>query len=287
MGPPSPEQVKLIHKAFQNRWGVPNVALAVDGTHVPYAPKEQEYREDFHNYKGWYSLSCVAFVNSFYMFQGVEVGWAGRHSDVTITRAATYYKGIYPERYLGVNGVALGDGAFSSSSPYILPPYATPSTEKQQWFSFCHSSTRFYVEQTFGMWKNRFRFLVRANNLDHKNASRAILATMILHNMCMVHQEKRRYPAAAEMKENIDVNHNKGSLDQRSIQDYMVAYPQKLCPECARKQMFSCPHNRKRTKVAPADNILDLRDKLADALWLEKEKYTEDLLHVFGKGNVQ
>eukprot|EP00959_Pyramimonas_sp_CCMP1952_P065052 1358330-Pyramimonas_sp.AAC.1 len=131
--------------------------------------KQSDYAEDFHNYKGWYSISCVAFVNSFYMFQAAEVGHCGRASDITITRNSSYYKKFHENRaqFLGKNGLALGDGAFSSSSPYILPPYPNPKTDKQQSFNFCHSSTRFYVEQCFGMWKNRWRFLVRENDPSH------------------------------------------------------------------------------------------------------------------------
>ncbi len=47
-----------------------DVALTVDGTHVPWvlAWDNSKHREDYHNYKGWHSLLCLMFVNSFHMF---------------------------------------------------------------------------------------------------------------------------------------------------------------------------------------------------------------------------
>lgn len=46
--PPSAEHVERVRKAFAIRRGIPNVAMAVDGTHTPFNGGP-EYR----NYKGW------------------------------------------------------------------------------------------------------------------------------------------------------------------------------------------------------------------------------------------
>eukprot|EP00961_Rhodomonas_salina_P241978 3268895-Rhodomonas_salina.1 len=79
----------------------------------------------------------------------------------------------------------IGDGGFAQDG-WLMTPFANASTNRQHLFNFCFSSTRFYVEQAFGWWKNRFRFLIRASQLSHGNQSMLIYATMILHNLCVV-----------------------------------------------------------------------------------------------------
>jgi hypothetical protein len=188
---PKEDEMQLIMDEFERRRGIVGVSTAVNGTHVPWAPDNNEYREDYHNYKGWHSILVIAFVSSFYMFQGVEIGWPGRNCDTRVTSRCSYFKKIArnPEKYLGKDGFGLGDGAFAGDGQHIMSPYTAPKNAKQCFFNFCHSSTRFFVEQAFGIWKNRFRFLLKANNLKHKTATICIHATMVLHNMCMVWRE--------------------------------------------------------------------------------------------------
>eukprot|EP00873_Tetraselmis_striata_P028037 jgi/Tetstr1/448301/TSEL_035587.t1 len=76
-GKPTPEQVRKVEERFACRRGIRNVGGAVDGTHVPWQPDCENYMEDLHNYKGWYSILVVAMVNSFYMFVDAEVGRLG------------------------------------------------------------------------------------------------------------------------------------------------------------------------------------------------------------------
>jgi len=54
----------------------------------------------------------------------------------------------------------LGDSGASDGDSVFLNPYHNPSDPDKLYFNFCHSSTRFFVEQVFGIWKSRFRFLL-------------------------------------------------------------------------------------------------------------------------------
>ena len=56
------------------------MAMAVDGTHVPFRPDDSTTAIDYmyRNYKGWKSILAVAFVNSFFLFVDADVGAAGR-----------------------------------------------------------------------------------------------------------------------------------------------------------------------------------------------------------------
>ena len=80
--PPSAAQLDRVRSEFAARRGVPNVAEACDGTHVPIDTHESDYR----NYKGWHSILTVAFVNSFHLFVSVDTGHAGRCGDNTVLK---------------------------------------------------------------------------------------------------------------------------------------------------------------------------------------------------------
>ena len=48
---------------------------------------------------------------------------------------------------------------------------------------------RFFVEETFGRLKNRFRFLLAATGLSHRSTTRLVYAALILHNLCTIHKD--------------------------------------------------------------------------------------------------
>jgi hypothetical protein len=60
-----PNNMEECRARFHARHVFPNVGGCIDGTHVPYTPNSGENEEDFKNYKGWTSVLCIAFVNTF------------------------------------------------------------------------------------------------------------------------------------------------------------------------------------------------------------------------------
>eukprot|EP00961_Rhodomonas_salina_P126872 1709997-Rhodomonas_salina.2 len=75
-GKPTPEQLKLIRRAFMLRH-------CINDCHCEYC-----------NYKNQYSVLCLMFVNSYYLFAGVDVGFPGRASDMQAVPASTVMKSI-------------------------------------------------------------------------------------------------------------------------------------------------------------------------------------------------
>ena len=96
-------------------------------------------------------------MNGRYLFQDVEVGLSGRNSDRTVTRHSSYYQRIIQHlvRNFCETGVGLGDGGFHSE--YFLSPYPHSENTIEAWVNFCHSSTRFVVQQVFGIRMNSWR----------------------------------------------------------------------------------------------------------------------------------
>jgi hypothetical protein len=82
-GTPCPDRLASVKCKFAELLGMGNIAMTVDGTHVPWVQDNSKHREDYHNYKGWHSLLCLMFVNSFHMFVDGEIGHPGRQSDST------------------------------------------------------------------------------------------------------------------------------------------------------------------------------------------------------------
>jgi len=164
--PPSAIMLAAWREEFASRRGVPNVAMAVDGTHLPFRGSMPDYR----NYKGWESILLVAFVTSFYTFVDGDVGAPGRAGDNTVLRQSWLMEQIRqdPEAWLGPDGCVAADGGASDGGDFLLNPIPAATELVDLWYNFCHSSTRFFVEETFGRFKNRFRFLLYQCDLSHK-----------------------------------------------------------------------------------------------------------------------
>ena len=187
--PPSEERLAAVRGQFASRRGISCAALACDGTHIPFKPPNKKVSLDYRNYKGWTSLLALAFVDSYYMFVDLDVGYPGRAGDNTVLRSNWLHAAICaaPEKWLGKGGVVLGDSGASDADGFFLNPYHNPTDPESCWFNFCHSSTRFFVEETFGPWKNRFRFLMNHMSTKHKLTCQLIFAAAVLHNMFTVH----------------------------------------------------------------------------------------------------
>jgi hypothetical protein len=127
------------------------------------------------------------------MFVDAIVGYAGRSGDNTVIRDCSMMRQLRRNRlrWLGADGLVLADGGASDGGQLLLNPIHNAVDVADVWYNFCHSSTRFYVEETFGRWKNRFRFLLYACDLDHKRMSNLIYASCIMHNVCTRHKDTR------------------------------------------------------------------------------------------------
>ena len=143
--PPSAENVEAIRKQFASRRGIANVAMAVDGTHIPFRGGP-----DYRNYKGWESILAVAFVNSYHLFVDADVGCAGRAGDNSVLQDCWLLRQIKANReaWLGKDGVIAADGGASDGGDLLLNPIPNASAADDMWYNFCHSSTRFFVEET-------------------------------------------------------------------------------------------------------------------------------------------
>ena len=79
--PMEADERQHVQEQFASRRGIPNCVMACDGTHIPFRPKNKKFGKDYRNYKGWTSILGVAFLDSYYKFFDVDVGYPGRACD--------------------------------------------------------------------------------------------------------------------------------------------------------------------------------------------------------------
>lgn len=254
--PPSPALVARIRGSFGARRGIGEVCMAVNGSHIPFNPPEAAHCLDYKNYKGWTSILAVAFVNSQHLFVDLHVGATGRSGNNTVLRTWDFVNRLQSNRevWLGADGLVAADGGASDAretSGVFLNPYFQPSTARADWFNFCHSSTRFFVEEVFGRWKNRWRCLLRPTDLDHRMTSLEIYVTAILHNMLTVeHRLEDRDGDEAEGFVGTDAG----------WQEFFEAFESERCPSCVRRQAAHCVHMaRFRTAGVGSDSAYEAR----------------------------
>ena len=80
---PHHREIAKVVKKFEKKWGFPQCAGAIDGSHIPIkAPAE--YHADYYNRKGWCSIILEAVMDSSYNFIDIFVGWPGKVHDALI-----------------------------------------------------------------------------------------------------------------------------------------------------------------------------------------------------------
>ena len=80
---PADDDLQHVIDGFDNTWGFPNCAGAVDGTHTPIIAAESSHG-DHMNRKGWYSIILKAVCDHNYIITDMNVGWPGRVHDARV-----------------------------------------------------------------------------------------------------------------------------------------------------------------------------------------------------------
>ncbi|XP_056104722.1 E3 ubiquitin-protein ligase TRIM21-like [Rhinichthys klamathensis goyatoka] len=89
---PSAAEVREIVRGFSDRWGFPQCAGVVDGTHIcimapPHNPA------DYYNRKGFYSVILQGVVDQNMKFWDVNISWSGRVHDARVSNSSLYERG--------------------------------------------------------------------------------------------------------------------------------------------------------------------------------------------------
>ena len=197
---PTGEALTKVVDEFERKWGFPQRAGAIDGSHIPISAPELNHT-DYYSRKGWYSMVVQAVVDHEYIFRDICVGWPGSVHDARIFANSKIFRRITQDRLLADGGTRtilgcqvpiciIGDSAYPIQT-WLMKPFSDCSSQtvQQKCFNYRLSRARIVVENAFGRLKARWRRLLKRNDMVTEHIPAVITACCILHNLCEIHGE--------------------------------------------------------------------------------------------------
>ena len=186
--PSLPSEWKIVHAEFASLFGMPNVAGAVDGSHIPIKCPPINKQRAYFNRCGFHSIVLQATVRASGAFMDVYCGWPGSVGDGRIWENSSIGSNI--RSIIPAGSFILGDKAYALATT-LLTPYKRHkklhADEKR--FNKIHSQTRVVVETAFGALKSRWRSLEHDFALDLSILPDIVMASCILHNLCILQHD--------------------------------------------------------------------------------------------------
>ena len=204
---------------FFTKSGFPQVAAAIDGTHIPIRAPE-ENAADYFNRKGYYSVVLQALVDADGKFIDTNVGRPGSMHDAMVFAMSSLSRRLrngqlfQPNNTRNINGVdipvlVLADPAYPLQ-PNLMKGYSRHGrmTADQRRFNYKLSSARYVVEHAFGRLKGRWRILNKQNDHRLGFVRTLVHACCTLHNICETNGDPFRAVWLYNINRNIPVQHN-------------------------------------------------------------------------------
>lgn len=199
---PQNSLMQEIIDGFQNRWGFPQTAGAINGTHIP-IKRPLESASDYYNRKSFYSILMQALVDFRGIFLDMNIGWPGKVHDARMfANSSLYQKAIsgtlLPDWPKVINGVKvplviLGDPAYPLKTWLMKPYLDNPGiTVKERLFNYRQSRARMVVENAFGHLKGRWRCLLKQMDMQVCNVTNVVASCVVLHNICELYGDHCR-----------------------------------------------------------------------------------------------
>ena len=88
---PTGDTLRTIIDEFEARWGFPQVAGAIDGSHIPIV-RPTEYHTDYFNRKQFYSVILQRVVDYRYCFWDINIGRPGSVHDARVFASSDLYE---------------------------------------------------------------------------------------------------------------------------------------------------------------------------------------------------
>ena len=194
--PHGDELVQIIND-YEQRWGFPMCAGAIDGTHIPIiAPSE--CHAEYVNRKGYHSIIMQAVVDCKYLYRDVVIGWPGSVHDARVFSNSSIFKkgnegNLFPDDLTKeIGGVEISPFLVADPAYPLLPwalkgfPRNDDQTRRERVFNYRLSRARMTVENTFGRWKGRFIRFRKCVDMEVPALVNVVLASCILHNICEI-----------------------------------------------------------------------------------------------------
>ena len=206
--PETADEILKTAKAFEDKFGVPQIIGCVDGTHIPIIQPRINPR-DYYCYKMKYSLSCQAVCDQNGLFTDIDISWPGSVHDARVFANSSINKKFINQRFPAccrelipgdypVPPFLIGDPAYPLL-PHLMKEYPNCTSNEQVVFNEMIRSARNQIKCAFGRLKARWRILNRALDVSTEIAPQIIYTCFVLHNFC----ELRNGPTNDDEVQNI------------------------------------------------------------------------------------
>lgn len=157
-------------QGYRDRWGFPQVAGAIDGTHIGILVPADDPTDNY-NRKGFHSLILQGVVDHKLKLWDINVGWPGKVHDARVLANSTLYtrgqNGTllpeWTEVFEGVDAplVILRGAAYPVAVAFEAIPEGRGITPEQKSFNYRLSQARMTLERAFGRLKGRWRCVLK------------------------------------------------------------------------------------------------------------------------------
>ncbi|XP_037296752.1 putative nuclease HARBI1 [Manduca sexta] len=174
------EQEEAMRK-FHRIANFPSVIGAIDCTYIRVKKLCEDGGQIYINRKGFPSINVQVVCDANLKIIDIVARWHGSVHDSRIFRESRLKQRFEAGAF---SGILLGDSGYACT-PYLFTPLLNTSTPQEERYNSAHINTRNAVERCFGLWKQRFRCLLRGLYCDIETARKTIVACAVLHNIAI------------------------------------------------------------------------------------------------------
>ena len=189
--PESDVEWQCVRKDFSALFGMPNVAGAVDGSHIRIHVPPRKKQRAYYNRKGFHSIILQGTVKANGSFMDVYCGWPGSVSDARVWENSSLSQQL--QETIPRGSFLLGDKAYTLTHSMMTPYRRNDETLKRnraaKLYNKVHSQTRVVVEGAFGALRMRWRRLTVPSTVKLEFVPDVVMSACILHNLCKLHHD--------------------------------------------------------------------------------------------------
>lgn len=185
---PRGDYAKAVVAGFKEKHGMDGVIGAIDACHVAIKCLRGK-TSDYLNDKGFHSIILQAVCDHALTFTDVYVGWPGSVHDTQVFSNSLLYENLQksPDRVCPDGSFLVGDVCYPLSGTMMTPIQSNEVLmPEQDYYNFCHNSTRATIDRALALLRGRFRRLQVLEIPCPARQTRVVVAACVMHNMCML-----------------------------------------------------------------------------------------------------
>ncbi|XP_041366717.1 putative nuclease HARBI1 [Gigantopelta aegis] len=182
---PAADEIALAKRQFYDRFGFPCIISLIDGSQVPiHGPFPPANEAVYVCRKGYHAINVQIVCDANLIIRDLDARWPGSTHDSFILRNSHIWDKF--EQGHIQNTWLLGDSGYPLKK-WLMTPYQNAANDPQERFNRQHKHIRSIIECCNGVWKMRWRCLMKPNMFQSPRASMIIASYGALHNFAITH----------------------------------------------------------------------------------------------------